>query len=346
MKKYALILTVILCASFLLTACGQPAATPAPPAAEENQASEPVVAEPIEVTFAHIFEPGHTLYDLADSFAAQVEEQTNGRVKVNVVPAGALGGMDSNLEALNLGTIDVCLAGESYTSTYYAPLAVSTAPYAFQSWDHFRNYLNSDFFASLKDGYREETGNIIVGSYTSGFRSITANEAIRTPDDLKGVKIRVPDAPAFTAMPIACGASPTPMALAEVYLALQQGVVDAQENPLETSYNQKFYEVCKYICISEHMMEPAHIVVSGQFWDKLSDEEKTIVENVAIAVSAEATDKAEAAANDYASKFEEAGCTIITDVDKAAFAELCLEFNTSPDRDWTAEQWEALQALK
>jgi len=94
------------------------------------------------------------------------------------------------------------------------------------------------------------------------------------------------------------------------------------------------------------MMEPAHIVVSGQFWDKLSDEEKTIVENVAIAVSAEATDKAEAAANDYASKFEEAGCTIITDVDKAAFAELCLEFNTSPDRDWTAEQWEALQALK
>ena len=93
-------------------------------------------------------------------------------------------------------------------------------------------------------------------------------------------------------------------------------------------------------------MEPSHIVVSGSFWDKLTDEEKVIVENIAKSVSAEATDKAEASANDYIGLFEEQGCTIITDVDKEAFAALCLEFNTSPDRDWTAEQWEALQALK
>lgn len=350
-KRGTWILALLLCLSLLITACGQTAAPAAtePPAesqpaqAEQEQETE---LEPIEATFAHIFEPGHTLYELAESFAAQVEEQTNGRIKINVVPAGALGGMDSNLEALDLGTIDICLAGESYTSTYYAPLAVSTAPYAFQSWDHFRNYLNSDFFAELKEGYYEATGNRIIGSYTSGFRSITANKPVRSPEDLKGVKIRVPDAPAFTAMPVACGASPTPMALSEVYLALQQGVVDAQENPLETSYNQKFYEVCDYICISEHMMEPSHIVVSGSFWDKLTDEEKTIVENIAKSVSAEATDKAEASANDYIGLFEEQGCTIITDVDKEAFAALCLEFNTSPDRSWTAEQWEALQALK
>ncbi len=300
----------------------------------------------VEVTFAHIFEPGHTLYEMVEEFAAKLEEESGGRFKVNVVPAGALGGMDSNLEALDMGTIDFCLAGESYTSTYYAPLAVSTAPYAFQSWDHFRNYLNSDFFAQLKQEYYETTGNKIIGSFTSGFRSITANKEIKTPDDLKGVKIRVPDAPAFTAMPIACGASPTPMALSEVYLALQQGVVDAQENPLETSYNQKFYEVCKYICISEHMMEPAHIVVSGLLWDKLSEEEQALIEKIAVEVSAEATDKAQASAEGFAEKFEEQGCTIVTDVDKEAFAELCLAFNTSPDRDWTAEQWEQLQALK
>lgn len=300
----------------------------------------------IEVTFAHIFEPGHTLYEMVEGFAARVEEESGGHIKVNVVPAGALGGMDSNLEALDMGTIDLCLAGESYTSTYYAPLAVSTAPYAFQSWDHFRNYLNSDFFAQLKQEYYETTGNKIIGSYTSGFRSITANKEIRTPDDLKGVKIRVPDAPAFTAMPIACGASPTPMALSEVYLALQQGVVDAQENPLETSFNQKFYEVCKYICITEHMMEPAHIVASGLFWDKLSAEDQAMIEKIAVEVSAEATDKAQQSADGFAEQFAELGCTIITDVDKEAFAELCLAFNTSPDRAWSAEQWEQLQALK
>ena len=346
MKKCTLMLALLLSCLLFLPACGQShKETPPADTGSAGTAQPGTELEPIEVTFAHIFEPGHTLYDLADSFAEQVEAQTNGRVKVNVVPAGALGGMDSNLEALDLGTIDICLAGESYTSTYYAPLAVSTAPYAFQSWDHFRKYLDSDFFAGLKEGYYETTGNRIIGSYTSGFRSITANQAIRSPEDLAGVKIRVPDAPAFTAMPIACGASPTPMALAEVYLALQQGVVDAQENPLETSYNQKFYEVCKYICITEHMMEPSHIVVSGAFWDKLTDEEKTIVENIAKSVSAEATDKAEASSNDYVALFEAEKCTIVTDIDKAAFAALCLEFNTSPDRDWTAEQWEALQAL-
>ena len=302
--------------------------------------------EEIEVTFAHIFEPGHTLYEMVEEFAAKVEEESAGRIKVNVVPAGALGGMDSNLEALDMGTIDFCLAGESYTSTYYAPLAVSTAPYAFQSWEHFRNYLNSEFFAQLKQEYFETTGNKIIGSYTSGFRSITANKEIKTPADLKGVKIRVPDAPSFTAMPVACGASPTPMALSEVYLALQQGVVDAQENPLETSFNQKFYEVCKYICITEHMMEPAHIVVSGLLWNKLSEEDQALIEKIAVEVSASATDKAQESAEGFAEKFEELGCTVVTDVDKAAFAELCLAFNTSPDRDWTPEQWEQLQALK
>lgn len=311
-----------------------------------SEASETAPDEVIEVTFAHIFEPGHTLYNMAESFAEKVEEQTNGHLKINLVPAGSLGGMDSNLEALDMGTIDICLAGESYTSTYYAPLAVSTAPYAFQSWEHFRNYLDSDFYKELKAGYTDVTGNYIIGTYTSGFRSITSNKEIRKPEDLAGVKIRVPDAPAFTAMPIACGASPTPMALSEVYLALQQGVVDAQENPLETSYNQAFYEVCDYVCLTEHMMEPSHIVVSGSFWDKLTDEEKEIVTMIAKSVAAEATDAAETSSKEYLSKFEEAGCTIVTDIDKAAFAELCLEFNTNPERDWTSEQWEALQNLQ
>lgn len=313
---------------------------------ESTESAEAAPGDVIEVTFAHIFEPGHTLYEMAESFAEQVEEQTNGRLKMNLVPAGSLGGMDSNLEALDMGTIDICLAGESYTSTYYAPLAVSTAPYAFQSWDHFRNYLDSDFYEELKAGYTEATGNYIIGTYTSGFRSITSNKEIRKPEDLAGVKIRVPDAPAFTAMPVACGASPTPMALSEVYLALQQGVVDAQENPLETSYNQAFYEVCDYVCLTEHMMEPAHIVVSGSFWDKLTDEEKEIVTSIAKSVAAEATDAAETSSEEYIAKFEEEGCTVVTDIDKEAFAELCLEFNTSPERDWTSEQWEALQALQ
>ena len=102
---------------------------------------------------------------------------------------------------------------------------------------------------------------------------------------MKGLKIRVADTPLMFAMPKATGASPAPVAFSEVYLALQQGVVDAQENPLETIYNMKFYEVQDYISLTAHMMEPAHFVVSKILWDKLSEEEQQMLFRIGKEVS-------------------------------------------------------------
>ncbi len=307
--------------------------------------SESAGAQSAQGTFAHIFEPGHTLFKMSESFAQQVEQATDGRVKFRIVPAGALGGMDSNLEALSLGSVDITLVGESYTSRYYPPMGVTAAPYAFQNWDHFRSYVESPLYEEMCVGYTDATGNVIVGTYTSGFRSVTANKAVRTPADMVGLKIRVPDAPAFTAMPRAAGASPTPIAFGEVYLALQQKVVDAQENPLETTYNMKFFEVTKYICLTEHMMEPAHIIISANFWNKLSDQDKQIVLDIGKKVSAVATDEAQQASDELVSTFESLGNTVIADVDKAAFTAVTLPFNTSTEREWTPEQYQRLQAL-
>ena len=307
--------------------------------------SDDAPAQVVEATFAHIFQPGHTIFKMADSFAVKVKEATKGRVNIKVVPAGALGGMDSNLEGLSLGSVHITVAGESYTSRYYAPMGVSTAPYAFQSWDHFRNYVDSNLFKTFKSEYTKATKNTIVGTFTSGFRSVTANKLVRTPADMVGLKIRVPDAPAFTAMPRAAGASPTPIAFAEVYLALQQKVVDAQENPLETIYNMKFHEVTKYICLTEHMMEPAHIIVSPAFWAKISDADKNRILAVGREVALAATDTAQQAAKDLVATFEKAGNVVVTDVDKKAFAAICVEFNTSSQRGWTPEQFKQLQDL-
>jgi len=330
MKKFAVIFLVGLIAMMPLFAAAQ---------AE-------VVAQPkVEATFAHIFQPGHTLSTMAESFVEKASAATDGRVSIKLVPAGALGGMDSNLEGLSLGTVDITLVGESYTSRYYPPMGVSTAPYAFQSWNHFRNYVKSDLFKGFKDEFKKVTGNIIIGTFTSGFRSVTANKPVRKPSDMVGLKIRVPDAPAFTAMPKAAGASPTPIAFAEVYLALQQKVVDAQENPLETTFNMKFYEVSKYICLTEHMMEPAHIIVSSKFWDKLSDADKQALILIAEEVSAVATDAAETASSKLAGEFTKLGSTVVTDVDKKAFADICVPFNTSSERGWTASQFQELQSL-
>ena len=331
MKKFTLILLLSILICGMIFAAG---------------AGETAKEKSITATFAHIFEPGHTLYTMSQSFVDEIEEATDGRISFNLVPAGALGGMDSNLEALSLGSVDVTLVGESYTARYYPPMGVTTAPYAFQGWEHFRNYVESDLYDELAEAYAEETGNLIIGTFTSGFRSVTANKPVRKPADMVGLKIRVPDAPAFTAMPKAAGASPTPIAFSEVYLALQQKVVDAQENPLETTYNMKFYEVSPYISLTEHMMEPAHIIVSSALWNKLSDADKALFKEVGSNVAAIATDTAEAASNKLVSTFTELGNTVITDVDKEAFAAITYQFNTSPDRGWSTEQFNRLQNLK
>jgi tripartite ATP-independent transporter DctP family solute receptor len=285
------------------------------------------------------------LYEGAERFASRIEKESEGQISVKLVPAGALGGMESNLEALSLGSIDITYVGESYTSRYYGPMGVTAAPYAFQGLDHFKNYVGSDLYLEFKEGFSEATGHQIVGTFTTGFRNVTANRPIRKPEDMKGLKIRVPDAPLFTAMPKATGASPTPIAFSEVYLALEQGVVDAEENPLETIYNMKFHEVQKYINLTKHMMEPAHFIVSKSLWQKLSDKQRQLFLSIGADVSGEVTNVADDRNNELLSIFEKEGNIVVYDVDIAAFAEATYAFDTEPERAWTREQFDRLKAL-
>ena len=113
-----------------------------------------------------------------------------------------------------------------------------------------------------------------------GERHVTSNKPINKPEDMKGLKIRVPDAPLYTMFPRAVGANPTPIAFAEVYLALQNGTVDAQENPLPTIDAKKFYEVQKYIVLTGHITDALLTIVGGPTWSKLSDADKKIFEEV------------------------------------------------------------------
>jgi tripartite ATP-independent transporter DctP family solute receptor len=300
----------------------------------------------INVTFAHIFEPGHSIFEASKELARRLETESKGRIKVNLVPAGALGGMDSNLEALSLGSIQITVAGESYTSRYYEPMGISAAPYAFQSWDHFKNFIKSDLFSGFKEEFAKKTGNYIIGTFTSGFRNVTANKPIRNPTDMVGLKIRVPDAPSFTAMPKAVGASPTPINFSEVYLALQQKVVDAEENPLETIYNMKFYEVQSHICITAHMMEPAHFVISKSFWDSLTEDERKLVSKIGSEVGIKLIETAYQKSEELLEEFEKLGNTVVRDVNIPAFAAATYPFNTSSERPWTKAQFDMLQSLK
>jgi tripartite ATP-independent transporter DctP family solute receptor len=301
---------------------------------------------PITLTFAHIFDAGMATYDGANMVAKEFEKATNGRYKVKIVPSGALGTMKTNLEGLSLGSLDITMASVSYLGDAYPPMTLGATPYAFRDWDHIKKYYISKLHKKFNDEYTKITGIQILGSYCVGARQVTSKKPIRTPADMKGLKIRVPDAPMFLAMPKAVGANPTPVSYAEVYLAIQQGIVDAQENALVSIYNMKFHEVQKYINLTQHMVDPSYILVAPVAWKKLSAADRKNLAKIIKKAGDYITEASMQEEQTLLKKFKELGNIIITDVDREAFRKACEPFNLSPERPWKPQQYRELQAIK
>ncbi len=148
----------------------------------------------------------------------------------------------------------------------------------FRDYDHWDHYRNSELFDELAQGYTDASGNHIVAMTYYGARHVTSNKPILTPADMDGLKIRVPNAPLYMMFPEATGANPTPIAFAEVYLALQQGTVDAQENPLPTIQAKKFYEVQSDINLTGHITDALLTIVGGPTWDSLDEADRAALD--------------------------------------------------------------------
>ncbi len=188
-----------------------------------------------DLKWAHVYETGSGYHQVAEWAAAEIAKRTDGRVEITVFPASSLGKEVEINEGLGLGAVDIIYTGPSFVERYYGPIAISDYPFIMRGWDHWLKYRDSDLFAELSEGYHDATGNQVLGLVYYGQRHVTSNKPILTPADMEGLKIRVPNSPLMLMFPNAVGANPTPMAFSEVYLALQQGVVDAQETPCRPS---------------------------------------------------------------------------------------------------------------
>ena len=162
---------------------------------------------------------------------------------------------------------------------------------------------------------------------------------------MKGLKIRVPDAPLYTMFPRAVGANPTPIAFAEVYLALQNKTVDAQENPLPTIDAKKFYEVQKYIVLTGHITDALLTIVGGPTWSKLSDADKKIFEEVLKEAAARATARSSRPRRSSAPNSAKRGKTVVK-VDRKPFRDAVMKLHNGPDATWHKATYDKLQALK
>ena len=300
-----------------------------------------------KLKWAHVYETSEPFHKYALWAADEIKKRTNGRYEVQVFPASSLGKESDINQGLTLGTVDIIYTGASFAARTYQPLAVSYFPFIFRDAEHQLKYAKSDVFKELAKGYDDKSGNHITALNYYGARHVTSSAAkpVAKPEDMKGLKIRVPDAPAYLAFPKALGANPTPIAFAEVYLALQNNTVDAQENTLPTIEAKKFYEVQKNISLTGHIVDSLLTIVSGQLWGKLSADEKKIFSDV-MQEAAEKTGR-EIIASEIrlAEEFKKKGNNVIT-VDKNAFREAVLK-NTKPtDHGYRQQDYDRIIAIK
>ncbi|MBM3599765.1 MAG: DctP family TRAP transporter solute-binding subunit [Alphaproteobacteria bacterium] len=299
-----------------------------------------------KLKFAHVYETNEPYHTNAVWAAGEIAKRTNNKYTMEVYPASSLGNEPTINQGLALGTVDIIYTGAAFAGASYKPIAISNAPYMFKDFDHWLAYSKSSLLQELMAGYEKSTGHKITSIVYYGARHTTANKAINTPADMRGMKLRVPQAPLYLMYAKAVGANATPIAFAEVYLALQQGTVDGQENPLPTIQAKKFYEVQTHINLTNHIYESLMIIVGSPLWKRLSNQEKAIFQEVFDVAAARSTTDIRASEQVLPEEFRKLGKTVVRS-DLAAFRTVAMPLHNdaASGAGWTKTQYDALQAL-
>lgn len=298
-----------------------------------------------KLKFAHVYETSEVYHEVMIQAGQEIAKRTNNKYQMEVFPASALGNEPTINQGLALGTVDAIYTGTSFAGTSFKPLQISGAPGMVRDYAHWKAYRDSAMFKEFSDGYDKATGHKVVSITYYGARHVTANKAILKPTDMKGMKLRVPQAPLYLMFAKAVEANATPIAFAEVYLALQNGTVDAQENPLPTIMAKKFYEVQSHINLTGHITDSLLAIIGGPLWKRLNDAEKKIFSEVFYEAAAKASDFIDKDEQRLPEEFKKLGKTVTTP-DRAAFREAARPLLTAADAPWTKEHYERFQALK
>ncbi len=300
-----------------------------------------------KLKFAHVYETSEPFHKEAVWAAGEIAKRTNNKYQVDVFPASALGNEQQITQALPLGTIDMIYAGASFVGATYKPISIVNGPYMFRDFNHWKAYSQSPILNELTEGYFKQTGNKILALTYYGARHTTANKALNAPADMKGMKLRVPQAPMYMMYARAVGANPTPIAFAEVYLALQNGTVDGQENPLPTIQAKKFYEVQSHINLTGHILDNLTTVVGGPLWKRLTAQEQEIFDKVFKEAAARATVSIRESEMKLPDWFKQQGKNVVQP-NLAAFREAAVKIHNdaSAGAVWSRELYDRLQAVK
>lgn len=318
------LLCLTLALLFLMSACvagersssdQEPVATP--DSQTQDSAQPEATEEVITIRLAHEDPPDNQWGMGASHFKELVESKSNGKIIIQIYDNGQLGHGVDNIQQLQTNTLEMTIVGSDLVEVDKF-FKIFDLPYLFRDRDHAKKVLVGDI-VETSNVVLNEHGLVLLGFWENGFRQITNSvKPIVVPDDLKGIKIRVPENAVRVATFTAYGANPVAMAFSELYTALQQGVVDAQENPYGNIWGDKLYEVQKYISRSNHVFTPISVLISKTLWDKLTPENQTMLKEAAMETTAWQMDWAASQEEAWLQDMVDAGCEF-NDIDLDAF---------------------------
>ncbi|AJY48971.1 MULTISPECIES: TRAP transporter substrate-binding protein [Halomonadaceae] len=238
-------------------------------------------AQALDIKLGHVLAPTHNWHVSAQGFADDVREATDSRVNFQVFPSGQLGNETRMVEGMQIGSMDAGIIGCGSFQSLEPKFGIVELPYSWASREAAYAAYDGELGETL-EALAQEKNIKVLSWWENGFRHVTNNRGpIESPDDLEGLKIRVtPDRMRLDTFE-ALGSNPAPLAFGELYSALQQGVFDAQENPLSIIYSSSFYEVQDYVSLTGHVWAPACLTIANLTWNKINPDDQEIIQELA-----------------------------------------------------------------
>lgn len=297
--------------------------------------------------FGHVNNTGELATELYQEFADKVGSRTKGEVTIKVFPAEQLGKEVDLIQQVKSGALDISSPSMAALSNLAPALEIASAPFLWSDWAQAQKVISGPAFQPIFDELAAKHNVLMLSKiWYWGWRNMTTgSKAINKPEDMAGLKIRVPESPVWVEMIKAMGASPTPIPFGEVYMALQMKVVDGQENPIPTIYTRKFYEVQAHLSMTRHMLQNNTVIINKRSLEKLSPElQKVLYEEIATLSDKNSKVQQEREAS-MLEEIRKTGKTAIVDKpDRAAFSAKMAPAYKALEARWGAENLQRIRA--
>ncbi|HKQ22985.1 MAG TPA: TRAP transporter substrate-binding protein [Burkholderiales bacterium] len=237
---------------------------------------------PINLVFSHHVPTTHLIHGVAEKFAEMVKQRTNGAVTISIRPASQLFNLRTSAEALQLGTLDMCWTDLGTLGNWQPHFGFVSLPFLFHDYDHVKKVLYGPIGQQVCKDAKDSLGVEVLSLGASGFRVFLSRKPIQTADDVRGLRLRVPEIPTWVEMAKALGANPTPIPAGEIYTALQTGVIDAFEGPADFMVSTKTYEVAGFVTRTHHIFTEASMMASARKMASLPPDVQKVIRDAAV----------------------------------------------------------------